>query len=211
MTKLREDNYVPTEILSPRALGSTGALRRHPLVGPLLRKAEGRHLGEEELQEYRRQVPAFESRAAAAAEVAACEAQVVEKTVSDIFAIYAFEKHHALAAIKAPRDITNVSVYATHAMLMNDGEWFRDKLLLWLRTILQAFRFPVRETSAKKVLFAARPSSKDNSIEQMPQLTQAVHETYVVLKRNYQQVLSPVSYQLMEPYLQQAIDTLSAS
>jgi len=185
-----------------------GSLRRHSLLGELFRRTEGRHWNDEELATYQRSAPEFGHRAAAAREIARHEAVVVEKTVNEIFALYAFIKHHEMAQVKAPRDITMVSVYATNAMLMNDPDWMRDKLLLWLKTMLQAFVFPKREAGPKKTLFGSKASG--NPIDEIPQRKQAIYETYVVLKRNFQQVLTPTHYALLDAYLQQAIDTLAA-
>lgn len=186
------------------------SLRLNPAIRDLFKRCEGRHLNNDEYSSYLRQVPTGKAAVAAARVIELNEQRVVEKTVKDIFAIYAFEKHHEGAAAKAPRDITTVSVYATAAMLLNDKDWFRDKLLLWLRTILQSFMFPEREATNKKVLIGAKPNSSINSFESIPQKRQAVQETYIVLKRNYQQALPAESFTAFEPFLQQAVDILSA-
>ncbi len=184
-------------------------LRKHALLKELFRRAEGRHWSEEELSLYAKSAPEFMERVHAARAIARHETAVVEKTVTEIFASYPFTKYHALAEIKAPRDITQVSVYATAAMLMNDHDWFRDRVLLWLKTMLQAFVFPKREAASQRTLFGNRAAT-NNPAESMPQRKQAVFETYVVLKRNYQQALEAADYAQFEPYLQQIIDTLSA-
>ena len=185
------------------------SLKKHPLLKELFKRAEGRHWSEEELSLYARSAPEFIDRVHAARAIARHESAVVEKTVTEIFASYPFLKYHALAEIKAPRDITQVGVYATAAMLMNDNDWFRDRVLLWLKTILQAFVFPKREAANQRTLFGSRAATS-NPAEGMPQRKQAVFETYMVLKRNYQQVLDAPHFAQIEPYLQQIIDTLSA-
>jgi len=184
-------------------------LRGHAQLQELFRRSEGRHWSEEELGTYSRSVPEFAKRAEAARAIAKHEATVVEKTVTEIFSVYAFMKHHPLAEVKAPRDITQVSVYTTSAMLMNDSDWLRDRLLLWLKTILQAFAFPKRESGGQKTLFGNRTPTT-NPAENMAQRRQAIFETYIALKRNYQQALDSAHFSLIEPYLQQVIDTLSA-
>ena len=185
------------------------SLKRHALLKELFKRAEGRHWSEEELGLYARSAPECVARVHAAKAIAQHESAVVEKTVSEIFASYAFLKHHAMSEIKAPRDITQVSVYATAAMLMNDHDWLRDRVLLWLKTMLQAFVFPKREAANMRTLFGSRTAS-GNPAESMPQRKQAVFETYSVLKRNYQQALDAAHFAQIEPYLQQVIDTLSA-
>lgn len=196
-----------TDLSAPRT--PTHSLRRHPLLKELFRRAEGRHFTEEELATYARSAPEFSHRATAARAICRHETSVVEKTVTEIFSLYAFTKHHRLAEIKAPRDITQVSVYATTAMLMNDSDWLRDRLLLWLKTMLQAFVFPKREPVGQRTLFGSRTSSQ-NPADNMAQRRQAVFETYVVLKRNYGQVLDATHFGLIDSYLQQVVDTLSA-
>ncbi len=189
------------------------SLRRNSAIQDLFKRCEGRHLNSEEYSSYLRQVSNGVAYVDAAREVEQHEQRVVEKTVREIFAIYAFEEHHEAAAAKAPRDITTVSVYATAAMLIRDHDWFRDKLLLWLRTILQSFMFPKREVEKSTAIFGSRRSIDTpaaGAIGNVPQKRQAILETYIVLKRNYQQALSQDSFALFEPYLQQAIDTLAA-
>jgi len=195
--------------VKPNALARHQSVRHHTLLKELFRRSEGRHWSDEELSTYSRSVPEFGQRAEAARAVARQEATVVEKTVTEIFSVYAFMKHHPMAEVKAPRDITQVSVYITSAMLMNDSEWLRDRLLLWLKTILQAFAFPKRESSGQRTLFG-KSAQSNNPAENMAQRRQAVFETYIVLKRNYQQALDPAHFSLLEPYLQQVVDTLSA-
>jgi len=184
-------------------------LRSHALLQELFRKSEGRHWSEEELSTYTRSVPEYRARAEASRAIALHEAAVVEKTVTEIFSVYAFMKHHPMSEIKCPRDVSQVSIYSTAAMLMNDSDWLRDRLLLWLKTILQAFAFPKRESGVQKTLFGSRTQSS-NPAENMSQRRQAIFETYSVLKRNYQQALDPAHFSLIEPYLQQVVDTLSA-
>lgn len=195
--------------VAEQVLPQSKSLRKHPLLKELFQRAEGRHWNDEELGLYARSAPTCAQRAQVARAIAGCESAVVEKTVSEIFAIYAFTTHHEMAEIKAPRDITQVSIYATTAMLMNDHDWFRDRVLLWLRSMLQAFLFPKREAVNQRTLFGGRTAASNPAIG-MPQRKQAIFETYRVLKRNYEQALDPQHFALFEPFLQQVIDTLSA-
>jgi hypothetical protein len=115
------------------------SLRNNPDIKALFKAAEARHLTEDELRQYLRLAPEEEARVGAAREVAAAESGVVQATVGEIFQIYPYAQNHFAAPDKCSRDVAYVSVYATHAMLLRDPAWFNDKLLLWLRTILQAF------------------------------------------------------------------------
>lgn len=185
-----------------------GSLRRHPQLAALFKAAESRHLTEQELAEYCAIVPEYTVRATAAREVAAIEQSVVQEVIDEIFAVYPYEKHHAAAAAKCPRDVRYVSAYATLSMLMNDPAWFDDKLLLWLKTILQAFEFPDRTSEKRKVLFGS--SGDDKRLDNLKPMQRSIHETYSKLRQRYQERLSPDAYRLLESYLQQAIDVLSA-
>lgn len=184
------------------------SLRNHPQLQAIFKAAESRHLTDQELEEYRHVVPDNAVRVEAAKEVREIEEEVVNTVVEDIFAVYPFPKHHRAASVKAPRDIRYVSAYMTEAMLMNDPQWLNNKLLIWLKTILQSFEFPDREGAAKKVLFAS-PSSDPGALEKLKPGQRSIHATYHKLKQYYQERLSPASFALMEPYLQQAIDVLA--
>ncbi|MGL4574127.1 MAG: hypothetical protein ACRCV9_04970 [Burkholderiaceae bacterium] len=188
-------------------LEATSSYRRHPALVAIFKASENRHFTEEECSEYQRVLPGEAMRLKAAREIAACEQAVVERVVSEIFTAYPFERNHAYAHSKCMRDIRGVSSYATLSMLMNDPHWFRDKLLLWLRTILQALYFPDREMAQKKTMFG---SSSSMDVSQLAPNQRAIFETYSRLKNNYKDRLSPESFSLFEPFLDQAVNTLSA-
>ena len=166
----------------------------------VFREAEARHLTEEELKLYQSLVPDASDRADAAKAAYAVELQVVEDTIESIFEAYPYSKFHALHSEKCPRDVTNVSTYAIQAMLMDDNDWFRDKLLLWLKTILQAFRFPPRSYPKETVLFGN--DQETGVINSLPPGRQSLYETYLLLDRNYQQVLHENHYELLRPHLE---------
>lgn len=185
----------------------SGSLRHHPALAELFRRNEGKHWSSDQLALYQRSAIEYSLRASAAAEIVGVESTVVERTVAEILATYPFEQRHHYARPKCVRDVSLVSAYATTAMLMNDGDWFRDRLLLWLRTILQSFYFPKREAAQRKTLFGAK--TERNPVDDLPQRKQSIYDCYATLKRHYQQALAPAHFALLEPYLQQAIDTLT--
>jgi len=195
-------------LISTNRSESGGSLRQHPMLRSLFQSAEGRHFSEAELAEYREAAPAFSDRAQAARECARVQAEVVERTVDHILLHYPFEKVYSEGRAKCLRDVGNVATYAINAMLMNDSEWLRDKFLLWLRTILQAFMFPKRAAESRAQF--NRPSAASEQIMQLPQRTQSLFETYTRLSGCFKDALSPASFELLKPYLQQSIDTLTA-
>ncbi len=185
-----------------------------PALRVMFKSAESRHLSSDELQQYVDAAPQYKNRAKAAIEVAAAEANVIKMTVMDILAMYPFEKNHSGALQKCIRDETYVSVYATHAMLMNDNDWLRDKLLLWMGTIVKAFEFPVREEPEQqskeyKTAFDRYPDITKHADTLSPG-NRALYDTYARLLRNYSNLLSPESFALMEAPLQLCLDILSS-
>jgi hypothetical protein len=189
-----------------RSKGSS--LRRIDVIRDLMRSAEGRALSEDEIRIYLSAAPEQGRRVDAYRDLLVHQDAVVEKTVLYIFSNYPFAKFKPESEIKCPRDVGLVATYAGHAMLMNDPDWYRDKLLLWLRTMLQSFYFPRRVAAERKTLFGTQ--STDAAIERVPQRVQAIRETYTTLRSNFEAVLKPASFELLGPYLQQAADTLSA-
>ena len=183
------------------------SLKTHPELQAIFKAAESRHLTTQELEVYSRVVPEYASYAEAAHEVASVEEAVVQAVVKDIFALYPYEKKHQLAFGKCVRDISYVSAYATQAMLMNDPQWFEDKLLIWLKTILQAFEFP--EPIQKATDLFSKPADALHETG-LSQKQRSIFATYSQLKHHYQEKLSPTAFDLMASYLQQAIDILSS-
>lgn len=189
-------------------MNTNASVRNHPQLKKMFIESESRHLNSEELKLYCAILPDHVNRAKAAHEIKLVQAEVVDITVEEIFAMYPFIANHELADEKAHRDIHYVSTYATTAMLMNDPEWLRDKFLLWLKTILQAFSFPPRN---KEVTI---PTHRLVTLEadEMPQMLgrSAIYETYARLKRNFHQKLTPETYALIEPLLQMSCDILAS-
>jgi len=182
------------------------SLRHHPLLAAIFKAAESRYLTLQELDEYCRVVPEYRHRATVAKEVAAIEVKTVTLVLQEVFSIYPYENHHQFALAKCTRDVRYVSAYAVLAMLMNDPQWYKDKLLYWLQTILHAFEFPDR-AMRKKVLFSAQGNSV---LERMSAKQRSIYETYTKLRDKYRESLTPTSFALLEPYLQLTIDILSA-
>jgi hypothetical protein len=152
----------------------------------------------------------------------AVEAEVVFKTLKQIFSIYPFSKYHEFPKDKCVRDISYVSAYATHSLLMADPDWFRDKLLIWLKTILQSFSYPAREERKQETPLGASKTDVLGDAKQLPhpEITahadtlpkrqRAIYETYARLIKNYQDVLSPKAFNMLQPHLQLAVDILAS-
>lgn len=184
---------------------------------------ESRQLTEEEFAQFLAFCPEYADRVEAAHEIQEHELTVVTNTVKQVFFLYPYPKYHELSKDKCIRDVSYVSAYATHSMLSDDPDWFRDKLLIWLKTILQSFSYPAREEhKLEKPLDILKTDVwRDPKRLPHPEITEradtmlihgkrSVYETYARLIVNYQQVLSPKAFALIQPHLQLAVDILAS-
>jgi hypothetical protein len=186
----------------------TLALRQHPDLADLFKRAESRHLTDEELDTFLSIVPEHAARAEAAKAMRACDAAAVRKTITELYQIYPYEQHHQLAMPKCIRDVRYVCAYASHAMVMGDADWFRDKLLVWMKTILQSFEYPDIPAGSTKRL---NPEPEVRAVlERLKPHQRSIYECYYKLKSELRRALPPAAYTELEPYLQLPIDVLSS-
>lgn len=189
-------------------------LRDNDRLKTLFKSAESRHFTAEELSEYVTLAPAHKDKAAAAREIMEAEFAVVSKTIKQVFSIYPYPKFHELPLDKCMRDVSYVSAYAIHSMLLDDPDWFRDKLLIWLKTILQSFSYPAREeedlaaATSKQALPYPEITAHADTLN--PSGRRSIYETYSRLIMNYKEALSPSAFHLLRPHLQLAVDILSS-
>lgn len=186
---------------------NNSSIRNHPDLKQLFIDAESRHLDNSELKHYCSVVPEYINRAKAAHEIKKVQTNVVNITVKEIFMMYPYLQHHDLSQGKCQRDVRYVSAYITQAMLMNDPQWLNDKLLLWLKTILQAFCFPERN---KEIASVESYKNITQDADKMPAVRSSIYETYKRLKSHYSDQLSPESYALIEPLLETTCKILAA-
>jgi hypothetical protein len=162
-------------------------LRDDGRIKRLFQAAESRHLTADEYSKYLSYAPHANERSAAAREIENIQLDVVAKTIG------------------------YVSVYATHSMLLDDPDWFRDKLLIWLKTILQSFSYPAREdTNSASAKPLPHPEITEHADSLKVKGQRSIYETYSRLIVNYQEVLSPQTFNLIRPHLQLAVDILSS-
>lgn len=104
--------------------------------------AEGRYLSQDEIQRVTTYTESIGARLAAMKAVEAVEAKIIEEVIEEVWKKHAdFERRHVDAREKAKRDITLALRYCALAMVRDDDSFLTDKLLYWMRTILQAFHF----------------------------------------------------------------------
>jgi Phycobilisome protein len=189
-------------------------LRDDARIRALFQAAESRHLTAEEYAKYLSYVPQGGERSAAAREIMDAELAVASKTIKQVFSLYPYPKYHELPLEKCVRDVSYVSVYATHSMLLDDPDWFQDKLLIWLKTILQSFTYPAREEPDAAVAANRKPLPNPEITEHAdtlnPKGRRSIYETYTRLIVNYEEVLTAKTFRMIRPHLQLAADILSS-
>jgi len=188
------------------ALLQDSNVARQPLFKDF-KDAEGRHWTDQETSQLSGLIEGGGNRVEAAKACYRVEAEVVDATVDAIFEVYPYREHHKLSTDKCARDITNVSTYAIHAMLLDDPQWFKNKILYWLKTILQSFDFPARSRPKETLMFG--DSSTTETINSLPPGRQSIFETYHLLEENYKKHLDSDQYELFRPYIGMIKDILA--
>lgn len=185
----------------------TESLRTHPQLAQLFKDAEARHFTDAEFELYLSAAPEFEVRISAARAMKAIDGQVVKKVITRIYELYPFEQKHQLAVAKCIRDVRYVTAYATGCMLMGDLDWFRDKLLLWMKTIIQSFGYPDIPAGTTTRYFSD-PAILAH-IAGLRTNQRSIYETYRGIQEELRANLPAPAYQEMHPYLQLAVEILA--
>ncbi len=150
-----------------------------------IRKTDpGRYLTREEASSLSFEGPGMVARIKAAQAAQAMEDQIVEATVLATLKKFEYERKHDFAKEKCMRDVGYVYRYAVFSMLCEDRRILDDKLLLWMRTVLQAQGFP-------------------EGIE-------SIKWCYTTLLLNVRKKLQPEHVTLLEPYFAGAVEILSS-
>ncbi len=183
------------------------SVRLHPKLSELFQQAGGRHLKDEELELLLGEVPDLAPQVEAARTIRSIATGVIKKVVAEVFSQYPYEKAHEYAQAKCPRDVNYVVAYASLAMLARDPEWLDNKVLLWLRSILQSFEFPDRVKSAANALFADRVL--EDALARLPVKNRSTFHCYYRVQQEMRKAMPAAHFEQIQPYLQQTIDTLT--
>lgn len=175
-------------------------------IDELFANAQSRHLTDEEYERYLELFPTEQARVDAAKDLMKNEDMAVKSTVLEVLRMYPFKDFHVKAAEKCLRDVKFVSIYATHAMLLNDTQWYKDKLLTWMKTILHSFSFPALDPT--KLDKNKHPEITERA-QELPDNISSCYECYARLRVKYGELLAPESMELLEQPLQVAVDALS--
>lgn len=145
-------------------------------------ESEGRYLSEEERDKLQNYISGFQKRLGVVQLIEEAEDGAVRFCIDNTRKRYPnFDKYHDKAWAKAFRDVQLTTRYAAQAMLLDDKETLREKLLYWLRTILAGLNFT-------------------------PEFNR---DTYTYLTEGFRQGLPPDAFAEFEPYLELVVDIMS--
>lgn len=145
-------------------------------------ESEGRYLSEEERDKLQNYISGFQKRLGVVQLIEEAEDGAVRFCIDNTRKRYPnFDKYHDKAWAKAFRDVQLTTRYAAQAMLLDDKETLREKLLYWLRTILAGLNFT-------------------------PEFNR---DTYTYLTEGFRQGLPPDAFAQFEPYLELVVDIMS--
>jgi hypothetical protein len=183
------------------------SIRNHPALSELFKNAESRFFTDEELAIISATCPTYSLFTDCAKEVRDKHPSIIDVVLEEILSQYPFEELYELPRIKLPRDWGYVVAYSTHSMVQQDARWFDDKLLIWFKTILQAFEFPSRKTPDNTTLFS--DSVLEDTLKKLPAKCRSIFHTYYRIQQEYQKVLTPEFYQALAPHLELARGVLT--
>jgi hypothetical protein len=180
--------------------------RHPPALAELLAASEGRFPKDDELAALVKAIPAAKERVEAVRAIARVTPPVVNVVVHRILEVYPLAQTHDYSPEKCQRDITLVINYAALTLLAEDPGWFRDKLLVWMKTIIQAARFPDRTAGVQRVF--ADPASTA-IIDNLKPWQRCIWETYALLNKEFSASLPAPAYRAFAPCFEQALNTLA--
>ncbi len=114
----------------------------HTQLREVMLGAEGRYLSSEEIDRVRNLVKSYEDRLAIMQKLELHEIEIVKETIDRVFEKFPqFYQDRPNAYDKCMRDESLVLRYATMAMVNDDPEIFTEKVLYWMKTVVQSMEF----------------------------------------------------------------------
>lgn len=188
-------------------IAQTLSIRLHPRLSGLFKAAESRHFKDEELETILAERPDLQPLAETSQMVRSKDVAIINKVVKEVFSQYEYDKHHDFASAKCLRDVRYVITYACAAMMAEDLKWYDDKLLTWLKTILQAFEFPARKQGTGIVLFSDK--ILEDKLKTLPAKSQSLYHCYYRLRQEMEKELGEEHFTRVEPYLTSSLNVLT--
>ncbi|MDZ4788014.1 MAG: hypothetical protein SH807_03660 [Blastochloris sp.] len=183
------------------------SIRLHPRLSVFFKDAESRHFKDEELDTITAERPDLKNLAETCRLIRNKDVALINKVVKEVFSQYEYDQHHDFASAKCPRDVRYVVTYSCAAMLAEDPQWLDDKLLIWLKTILQAFEFPLRKPGSGGALFSDK--ILEDKLKLLPQKTQSIYHCYYRLRQEMEKELDPEHYKNIQPFLTASLNVLT--
>lgn len=111
-------------------------------VAELMHQSEGRYLRPDELKTLHAYVEGIPKRVRLYQVLQAKEQELLDRVMEKFQPMMPnlIRQHGHLAWERCRRDLSMVWRYCCMAMLLNDEDYLRDKLLYWLETILKSFK-----------------------------------------------------------------------
>ncbi|MDX2271774.1 MAG: phycobilisome protein [Cyanobacteriota bacterium] len=108
----------------------------------IVRQSEGRYLQPDEMRSLQDYVGSLPHRIAVYQHLQAQETALLDKVISKFQPMLPnlTRQHGPKAWDRCRRDLSMVWRYCCMAMLLNDEDYLRDKLLYWMETILKSFK-----------------------------------------------------------------------
>ncbi len=101
-----------------------------------------RAINDEELDALRRHAKWVKQTPTIALALKQHESSIVHATVNKLYAKYPdYPQRYQDCELKTARDMRSVLGYCLYAVVLNDPDYAKDKMLYWFRTILNAFEF----------------------------------------------------------------------
>jgi Phycobilisome protein len=110
-------------------------------IETLLRSAEGRYVSAEESRQILSIIATYERRLAICTSLQDKEATITQQTTELMLQKYPAFRERYLASEKTQRDLALTLRYIGHAILRNDEEFLREKLLYWMQGIFVSKNF----------------------------------------------------------------------
>jgi hypothetical protein len=123
-------------------------------IGAIVHQSEGRYLHPDEMQFLQEYVDALPHRIAIYRSLQAKENALLDRVITKFQPMVPnlTRQHGSLAWERCRRDLAQVWRYASLAMLLQDEDFLRDKLLYWLETILKSLKMRDECKPAYKLL-----------------------------------------------------------
>ncbi len=130
----------------------------------MMRNAEGRYPSSEERRRAGEIIKAMEARFVTCASLEARETEIIKQTSELMLKKFPSFKERYLAKEKTERDLAITLRYIGHAVLRNDVEFLRERLLYWMQGIFASKGFGETVKGAYEILkqvIATELSSRD--------------------------------------------------